>query len=1241
MNKKKKIILISSTAVVALLLIGLLIFFLFFYQSREVIAKTEHTYEAEYQSYCTYEHDPDIQIDGVLDESVWEGKSWFSNTYLANVQDNMPRIKVTGFTTDRGIYIASIAEDSNLVNDGQRSPKRNSNWEFYITADNVGEEKVGDGLYRYQFNIDMRGDAYTFYTNFDRAVVVDGELNSGNTKSATLEMFIPWETVDIDTSKGVPDTFRIMPLYRAVFEGQTETAWMSLAQSNHLGTKDFYLFGKDGYTNIDRENAVLGDTKFGFAKTANWDVSKEAEGIVQSSTGTEHHKIFFAQEYGSNFIVETTIIPVKSLENDYPKAGINFLGIDGLYHTVWLDMRNLVDSVNGTKNFSKYQIVTLNNLQGVWNQKSLSQYDSDNVQATQKEGVKLTVIKYGGKFWYFVDDKFITAEENTFMDMDVIPGFYSLGADAIYKDYSCEALSSTDELKEYLNERDLCLIDAQVASAGGSVSASDITVKQGESYSITITSQSGYEVSSILVNGEERITDAKENAVDGTYTITGAQGNQEVRVKFEKCSGNTLSGQVKGTDGAITANITLLGQTNPLLRYDVISSGEQGFLATIPAGTYKVLVTAESHKEFSDTIKVSGDTEKSYTLEATDFPRTVKVNGMDITSSVDVWDLTKEGEGKVSTSYAANGKMAPLYFGKTGTDFVMEATINYTTNFESGKTYQPDLMGGFVFSDGTNRGWIVARDTGIVTSGWKYTTGMLDYAMLTYPTKKTATFSIAKKGDLLYIYFDGEFAAVKEWSEIAPDISSSAELALGLYMIADNTADIEFSNYKMQVGTSAADAYINQHALKDTAIPGSSLFAKVVTVNGVALKSSEKKWDLTNVGSNEVYGSYELGTKASPLFFTKHGSTALIETTIEYTTNFVSGVDYQKDLMGGFVFNDGKNSGWIVANRTGVVYTGWNYELNLVENEYLTYPEKRSVKMTAALDDGYVYIYFDDSLITKKKISRLVPNATADTDLAMGLYMITDKEADIKFSNTSITTDADAVASYIAAHKGYGTSTGDTQPSYNPIVAGFIEYARQLGKGQEVNDAGEVIDTVNVSNNTTVFIGDDFFDRRTYWTDFYTDDYKGKDVFLAGISSTRTDHWAELVDEVFTVFENKSPKNIVIHLGTNDIANGSSMQMVTAGLQSLIEQLHTKYPQANIYYFGITYRYDHTQLHNTIVDTNNVMSQWCAGKDYVTYIKTEDKFTQSMLKDNFHPKLENYSVFVNALKDAGCVIADQ
>lgn len=1012
---KKKLIVIA--ALFAALLIGLLVVIVIM-RDREVIAKAENTYHPIYESYCSYEHDKDISIDGKLEESVWKNKKWFSNTYLANTNGTMPVLKLTAFSTEYGVYIASVVEDTNLVSDGQRSPGMNSNWELYVTADNVGEVRKNDMLYRRQFNIDMTGDAYTIYTNFDRAVVVDGKLNSGSTKSATLEMFVPWQTLGIDVSKGIPKDFRVMPAYRGVLEGQTSTSLLQPVNFPIASTKDYYAFDNSGYINLDREGAIVGDSKFGNTKTANWDISKEAEGVIQSSIGTEHHKIFFTEDYGENFIVETTMIPVRALENDWPKAGILFQGTDGLYTSVLMDMNDgvLTNGKNGTKNFAKYQFVTIDNEGGKWNQRALSDCVQDNANASKKEGVKLTVIKLGGKFWYFADGNFITAQDKAFMDIEVIPGFYSLGGDVIYKDYSCKVITK-DEVVSYLNERNLYMVDVAVASAGGSVVSSKTTVKKGESYELTITSNSGYEVSSVLINGEERINDVKKNASEGIYTVTNTKSNQDVKVKFAKCDGHKFSGQVKGAGEYLGATILLTGQTNKALRYEVSATGEKGFAVVVPAGTYKVLVKSDNYKASIDTVKISGDTVKNYTLNRSSFPEKVTVNGKEVKSLLSNWDLSKEYLGTVSTSYAKGGKIAPLYFENTGSDFVLEATINYTTKFEGGKEYQSDLMGGFVFNDGTNSAWIMARGTGVVHTGWKYVNNLIDYNAITYPDAKAVQFAIAKVGDKVNLYFNGELATVMDWATIAPKISSKSTMALGLYMVADKTADIEFSKYSVRTGTSAATSYINSHALQDKTLAANPLFSEVLTVNGVKIKSLLNRWDLTNVGNNVITGSYAMESKLKPLYFTSHGNTALMKTTIEYTTEFKAGETYQPDLMGGFTFSDGKNTGFIVACGTGITYTGWKQDQGLIGKPVLTYPEKRSVELTVALKNGYMYVFMNDEYVAKKKVSKIVTGANAGTDLAIGLTMVADKKADIRFTNTSISTDLNVVDTYISQHR--------------------------------------------------------------------------------------------------------------------------------------------------------------------------------------------------------------------------------
>ncbi len=210
--------------------------------------------------------------------------------------------------------------------------------------------------------------------------------------------------------------------------------------------------------------------------------------------------------------------------------------------------------------------------------------------------------------------------------------------------------------------------------------------------------------------------------------------------------------------------------------------------------------------------------------------------------------------------------------------------------------------------------------------------------------------------------------------------------------------------------------------------------------------------------------------------------------------------------------------------------------------------------------------------------------------------------------------------------------------AYHPSVVDFIAYARQLGQGYDAQGQRNI----TVGNNTTVFMGDSFFDGRQFWTDFYQD-YEGKDVFLAGIGSTTTTNWTYLIDEVFASFDKAgtAPKNIAMHLGTNNLwSDTTTADDVESGLKNVFAILHQKYPNTKIYFFGITHRANGSAA-DRINAVNTAMADWCPTSGYVTYIDTPSIITSDMLwaSDGLHPNLDTYnSVFMVELEEADCVI---
>nr|WP_321152270.1 hypothetical protein [uncultured Acetatifactor sp.] len=1015
MSKRKKILIGSITAACVLLLaagVALAGILLSRGEKREEIAPAENTYEMDYHSYCTYEHDADIDIDGVLDESCWQGKKWYTNTYLDNVNGNRPVVRLTAFPTEKGVYIGSVVEDTNLMDNGERAPLANSNWELRVTADNVGQERGNSAVYLTSYNIDMKGENFGIQPNFDRAVKVVGELNSGDTTSATLEMFIPWESLGIDTSLGVPESFRIRPSYRAALPGMGGN-WPLNLTAGDAQTKDFYTFSSEGYVNADREGAALGDSVVGFAKSANWDLSREAEGIVQSSPGEEWHMIYFTGEYGADYIVETKVTYVKPLNNDWPKAGIMFRGTDSTWYDVAMNLNaNVVsEDSDGRRSVDILEVGTVDH---EWNWRSLTEFNTPNPNPYGP--IKLTVLKYGKNFFYFVNDNYITSEVIASMDKEVLPALMALGADAVFEDYSCRELTE-EMLRTYLNEKGLCTVTISADNAGGEVKTDVLAVEKGGSYNVSLISKSGYEVSSILVNGEERIQDARQRSAGGVYAVGDVTENQDVHVSFAGYEGGGLSGTISDGTESVSAFLSFKDKGNGTRYYETTGTGQYSIV--LPDGTYEVFVLAAGYRTQVFDAKVQGDTVQDILCTASAFPAEVKLGDINMQWGRGNWNLSEEHLNRVSTSFASGGKMVPLYFEETAVDFVVESHMEYTTEFTADESaYQPDLMGGFIFGTGEKNGWVVARTNGIVYTDWRYEGGLSGYDALAYPTKRPITVTLAKEGKNAYLYFDGKLSYQADWEALTGGIGPEEEMAIGLVMVADRTAEITFTNYSLRTGTEAAKQYIASHGMQDNPLEENPMFAESRTVGGQRRVANLGAWDLSQAADGVFMTSLERGGRGNPLYFWEHGSTALISARIEYTTEFTgSESDYQPDLMGGFWFGDGETEGNIWANGTGIVYTGWQYKMGMFPAEVLRYPTKVPVQMTVAVEGSFIYVYFDDMMIAKLPKYMVVPSASADSDLMFGLYMHTDKTADIRFSNISISTDPAAVSGYIDQHK--------------------------------------------------------------------------------------------------------------------------------------------------------------------------------------------------------------------------------
>ena len=237
-------------------------------------------YTTDYHRVFTDECDDFMTIDGKLDEEVWTNKKYVTNAFPVPGLVNDVSLKYTVHATEKGLYIGSTVNDTDFRCVRPFS-KSDSNWKVYVAPDGA---TVNNQAYVKSFQIDYAGVRSAQAAKVSSAVSVDGEVNSGNTRGASMEAFVTWEQLNIDCSgyeQGYPDKIRAYVTYTIVSGSSRESSRViSSAFTGAAKPSMYYLFGAEGYVNADRDDAILGDAPNGFAKTSGWDLS--GDGFVES-----------------------------------------------------------------------------------------------------------------------------------------------------------------------------------------------------------------------------------------------------------------------------------------------------------------------------------------------------------------------------------------------------------------------------------------------------------------------------------------------------------------------------------------------------------------------------------------------------------------------------------------------------------------------------------------------------------------------------------------------------------------------------------------------------------------------------------------------------------------------------------------------------------------------------------------------------------------------------------------------
>lgn len=419
-------------------------------------------FDKEYTGVARADTDSSMVVDGSLDEEAWSGKSYFTTRFSDGAQEGGVSVSLTTHMTEKGMYIGADVKDPNIVNGGgNASPQTNSTLELDI---------MPDGMVTYERKIYMDAKKVVSPSNPNLpfcayGVKVDGEVNSGKTRGMTMEFFIPWSSLDMETPSN-PDevTVLIYPTYTSVTENFMPNRYLRPIPGSKGNVSNYLRFSSSGYMDAAEDGALLGDSVYGTAKMGAWDLSElvsadptddvdveDEDGILLSGTaktvwGSEEC-IYLPKTSAQDFVMEATLVPLELTD-----AGVNSYGFIGFgmlmpgERTISFGFRY----TNGRRELGKNEEGEIN-LRRLNLYKEYVEYRNDVTESEElyadanpcfdkQKGVLFRMEKTGSQFNLFADGSLLWSGEVEHTDVAGAPFLIVHGTQAQFKDISFESL---------------------------------------------------------------------------------------------------------------------------------------------------------------------------------------------------------------------------------------------------------------------------------------------------------------------------------------------------------------------------------------------------------------------------------------------------------------------------------------------------------------------------------------------------------------------------------------------------------------------------------------------------------------------------------------------------------------------------------------------------------------------------------------------------------------------------------
>ena len=323
------------------------------------------------------------------------------------------------------------------------------------------------------------------------------------------------------------------------------------------------------------------------------------------------------------------------------------------------------------------------------------------------------------------------------------------------------------------------------------------SVMSGKSANVTVTPEAGYSISSVLVDGQDRMSDVKFNS-DGSATLTINNITKAVTVSAKaepvKAGKSTLSGQLNLKNGLFADNfddLTFTCNGSPV----TIDENGNFELKDMSSGYYELRAEKKGYISVTRGIFLNQDTNVNVDLEYNLF----YYNNANYKS----WILDDQNEGVVYKGQGSANILSNDSFG----DFVYEMTLKYDTELAASGTtvdHKEQRMGmrivfangkewniNVLYQDGAYRLQYGSMGSNNLFEKWPTKHGLNVGQIAKLQSENGIKMKVVRQGNIVKIYLDGLQVVQEVLSEEYADMS--AQLGMDAWFPSETPIEIPFS----------------------------------------------------------------------------------------------------------------------------------------------------------------------------------------------------------------------------------------------------------------------------------------------------------------------------------------------------------------------------------------------------------------------------------------------------------------